>query len=110
MKAFTEIKKISMGRREVCSHTLDPVNPHKICFLAVGATLNTTQRTCWEMALLNFMSPQSLVAAHTQLLLLGVAPDTELGDAKHFSDVYTLKNSHHRVKNNCFHKVNTVHF
>lgn len=110
MKAFPEIINFSMGRREVRSHIPDPLNPPEICFLAVGTTLNTTQRTCWEMALLKFLSPQSLVAAHTQLLLMGAAPDTELGDAKHFSDVYTLKNSHHRVKNNCFHKVNTVHF
>lgn len=65
----------SRARGEMCTLIADLLNPPEICFWAMSATSNRKYWTCWETALLKFFSPQSLMAVHTQLLLLGVPPD-----------------------------------
>lgn len=72
-KPFTEVINFITAREEICSYIPDPLNPPEVCFLALTATSNRKERTCWETTWLEFFWFQSLMSAHTQLLWLGVS-------------------------------------
>lgn len=99
-KAFAEVKNFSMGR-ETCATLYLTASPPEIASRQ-GAQHQATAEECWEMTWRCFALQSPL---HSQLLLVGAAPP-ELSNAKHFSDVYTVKNCPGRAKSNCFHKVN----
>lgn len=111
MKACTEIINFNRARgqgRNALPHTSSPESTRD---LLLGSDCNIKQKIkdLLRNSIAEVLFTAVAVAAHTQLLLLGVPP-ARAGWCKAFFKCLHNEELPSRVRSNCFQKVNIVHF